>query len=99
MSRVAVIPIGPRPTSAPTSAPSLSAECTQHPGELEVRVVQDALDGGPADVAGRPLHDAIGHGSPPWCALGGSPYGIDRRRAHYVPGRDDVGAVHRGGDE
>ncbi len=65
-----------------------------HPAarDLEIRVVQDPLDGGPADVAGRPLHDAIGHGSPPGGA-GWLTIWDRRRRAHYVPFRRRHGVV------
>ena len=60
MLLVAVTPSGPAPMSSPTSLPALVRRVHPAADELEVRVLQHALDRGDTDAAGRPLHDPQG---------------------------------------
>ena len=51
---------GSVPRISPTSLPSLSAECTQHPTSSRSGWLEHPLDRRPAHAAGRPLHDPDG---------------------------------------
>src|SRR5262249_9215160 len=56
---------GPDPAHLARVAIRLAVAVHPAPDQLELGVTQDSIDGGSSEIAGRPLHDTIRHGSRP----------------------------------